>query len=226
MSPVPLSGRELFEHPIAPAVMEVLRERGYRGASSEEFARRAGIERLEFERLFRDRDDAILRVYEAFIDDFMARVQAAFQSVLPWPANLRAAAYEVTRWMRDYPSATWFGNVGIAEAPELGRVRREELFKWCAELIDRGREVAPDPAAVPEAAPLIAVGAVIDISRRQQQGSLEVDPAAMVPSLMYAAVRPYLGEEAALRELEIPPPPDLAAVEPREGPRGRDDLSF
>jgi hypothetical protein len=31
-----------------------------------------------------------------------------------------------------------------------------------------------------------------------------------VPRMMYAAVRPYLGEEAARAELEIPPPSDLA----------------
>ena len=32
----------------------------------------------------------------------------------------------------------------------------------------------------------------------------------MVPGLMYGAVRPYLGEDAARAELEISPPPDLA----------------
>lgn len=33
------------------------------------------------------------------------------------------------------------------------------------------------------------------------------DPYDLVPELMALAVRPYLGEEAAARELEIPPPP-------------------
>jgi hypothetical protein len=32
----------------------------------------------------------------------------------------------------------------------------------------------------------------------------------VIPQLMYAAVFPYLGVEAAEEELHIPPPPDLS----------------
>jgi hypothetical protein len=34
-----------------------------------------------------------------------------------------------------------------------------------------------------------------------------------VPELMYGAVRPYLGEAAARRELDIPPPPRVPGRE-------------
>jgi AcrR family transcriptional regulator len=205
-----LDGRRLFEHPLGEAVMEVLAERGYEAASVEEFVRRAGISRAEFERHFSGKAEATLRVYEAFIDDFVARVQRVYDAAPPWPANLRAAAYEVTRWMADHPAATQFGNVGIFAAEEIGRVRREELFRWCASLIDAGRKAAPDPDVVPAGAPLLVVGAVVEISRRHQEGGFGGDPVGMVPELMYGAVRPYLGDEAARHELHVPPPPDLA----------------
>jgi hypothetical protein len=54
------------------------------------------------------------------------------------------------------------------------------------------------------------VGSVVEGLRRQQEGTLPGDVVSLVPRMMYVAVRPYLGEEAARRELEIPPPPDLA----------------
>jgi len=55
---------------------------------------------------------------------------------------------------------------------------------------------------------------------REGQGRLSSAPVELVPELMYGAVRPYLGEEAARRELTIPPPPDLAESEtPRGGSR-------
>jgi AcrR family transcriptional regulator len=208
-----LEGKRLFEHPIAPAVFAVIRERGYELASAEEFASRADVEQAEFDRQFADKADATLRVFEAFIDDFVTRVRMAYESVPGWPDNLRAAAYETTRWFRDHPDATWFGMVGALDAGEMARVRREEVFKWCAELIDEGRAVAPDPEAVPASAPMLAVGAVAETLRRQQEGSVAADVVETVAELMYGAVRPYLGEEAARRELEIPPPPDLSGPE-------------
>jgi AcrR family transcriptional regulator len=209
-----LEGPALFEHPISAAVIAAIFERGYQGASVEEFLQRSGITAAEFDRRFDGKRDATLRVFEAYIDDFVTRARTAFESSPDWPENLRATAYEVVRWIGRYPEAAWFGMVGVLEAGDMALVRREEVFKWCASLIDRGRAVAPDPEAVPRSAPLIAIGAIVEMLRRYEEGSLIADPIATVPELMYAAVRPYLGEEAARRELEIPPPPDLAAEEP------------
>jgi hypothetical protein len=204
-----LEGRALYAHPIAGAVMAVIQERGYELASGEEFALRAGIDLDEFECQFTGKADATDRVFEAYVDNFKTRVGGAYASAPIWPDNLRAAAYEAARWLRDNPMGTWFGMVGTLDAGDMPRVRREEVFKWCAGLIDEGRNVAPDPAAVPRSASLMAVGAIAETLRRQQEGTLLADPVATVAPMMYGAVRPYLGEEAALRELEIPPPPDL-----------------
>ena len=99
----------------------------------------------------------------------------------------------------------------LEAAGELVRARREALFRWGASLVDAGRSLAGDPEEVPQRAGLLAVGAVVEELRRSQEGRLEGKIVAAVPRLMYAAVRPYLGEEAARRELEIPLPPDLEA---------------
>jgi hypothetical protein len=42
--------------------------------------------------------------------------------------------------------------IGILEAPEIVLARREELFRWCAGLVDAGRSLAPDPERAPRAA--------------------------------------------------------------------------
>lgn len=208
-----LEGHDLFVHPLTRATMAVLHERGYQQARIEEFFARAGVGRGDFDSQFCDKAELVLCVMEAFIDDFLTRLLAAYASAPTWPESLRAAAYEVTRWMRDNPDCAWWGMVGVLEAPDMALVRREDVFKRCAELIDTGRAVAPDPRAVPRSAPLIAVGAIVETVRRYEEGTVIVDPVATVPQLMYAAVRPYLGEEAARRELDIPPPSDLAAAE-------------
>ncbi len=202
-------GRALFHHPVAAAVIAVVAERGYGAASVEEITARAGIERPEFDALFDDKNDAILRVLEALIEDFKAEAGAAFAAGGEWPDSLRAAAYATTRWIRRYPEATRFGFVSVLEASDMALVQREALVHWCADLIDQGRAVAPDPDQVPAGAAMMAVGAVVELLARVQQGTIQPNRIARVSQLMYGAVRPYLGEEAARRELSIPPPADL-----------------
>jgi AcrR family transcriptional regulator len=212
-----LEGARLIAHPLGCAVIEVINERGYELASVEAFVARAGIDRAEFDREFDGKADVTLRVMEAFIGDFKRRVKAAFEAEPSWPDNLRAAGYEAVRWLTENPKTTHFGMVSSAEAGDMPRARREEIFRWCASLIDAGRAVAADPAAVPPMAAIVAVGAVAETLRRQQEGTVSADTVGIVPELMYGAVRPYLGEEAARRELEIPPPADLAARMRRGG---------
>jgi AcrR family transcriptional regulator len=201
-----LEGPALFDHPLAAALIEVVARRGYQEASIEEIIARAGVGREEFDRLFADKAEAVLRVFESYIENFKYRTGRAFASVPTWPSSLRAVAYEGVAWIEDHPHAYQFGMLRILDAGEMARLRREELFAWCAGLIDAGREVAPDPAAVPLAAPMIAVGAVVEIMARHAAGEMDARPRDVVPELMYGAVLPYLGEAAAREELALPPP--------------------
>jgi AcrR family transcriptional regulator len=204
-----LEGADLLAHPIADAAMEVVAERGYQNAKIEEILERARLGRDELEPEFGDKEELVLRVFEAYLDDFQIRVGGAYTDVETWPDNLRAAAYEVVRRFRAHPEVTRFGIVGAMEAGDMARVRREEAFRWAAGLIDAGRALAPDPETVPRSAALVAIGAIVDILRRREDEEPQVDLVAVVPNMMYAAVRPYLGEEAARVEFDIPPPPDL-----------------
>ncbi|HWB69685.1 MAG TPA: hypothetical protein VG518_06880 [Solirubrobacterales bacterium] len=188
---------------LAAAVVGVVRARGYERATVEDFAVWMGLSRDRFERRFAGKADAVLEVLEGLLASFRADVQAAFDRESRWPDNLRAAARAGDSWLRRNPDCAHFALVSVLEAPELIRVRREETILWGAALVDHGRQMAPDPDAVPLSAPLIAVGAMVETLRRAYEGSAEHQAIASVPQLMYAAVRPYLGEEAARRELEI-----------------------
>ncbi len=208
-STVPEWGRELFVHPIAKATMEALREKGLEGTDVAEICARAGVDPAELPEAMREMRHLLIAVSEAYAEDFQAEVEAAFEGESTWPANLRAAAYEVVRWIDVHPEATWWGTVGLLETGEAARARRDEIFAWAAAMIDAGRAGAPDPAAVPEQASTMAIGAIVETLGRNMQGGIEGDPVDGVRWLMYAAVRPYLGEDAARAELEIPPPADL-----------------
>lgn len=204
-----LAGARLLAHPLARAVVEVVGERGYELADAGAFCDRAGMPRAEFDRSFAGKAEAVLAVLEALIADFRRRVEAAYRAGGAWPDSLRAAGQETARWLLDHPEGARFAMVTSAPAGDMARARREELFLWGASLIDEGRPLAADPTAVPARAGVIAIGALVEDLRRHQEGGLPGDILAALPRLMYAAVRPYLGEEAARRELGVPLPGDL-----------------
>lgn len=204
--PERIEGPALFAHPLAAAVVKTVAERGYDAATVEEISARAGVSPREFERLFADKADAVLRVFEAHIDDFRRQVQRAYDRYPEWPESLRAAGYAAIDWVERHPGTLHYGMVDILEAGEMARVRREDLFRWCAGLIDAGREVAPEPAAVASGAALMAVGAIVELITRNTQEAGEAELAEVLPEMMYGAVRPYLGEAVAQRELSMPRP--------------------
>lgn len=199
--------------PIALALVAELGAHDRTSASVEGIVRRAGITRSEFDRRYSGLDDCLVDAYERFIDDFERKVGQAFNAHEDWRASLRAAAYATADWMEASPDLVDFGTVGVLVAGgETARIRREELAAFCAALIERGRRAAPDPDQVPESAPLMAIGAIFNLlTQRVQEGEV-VDPAGMVPEMMYVTVRIYLGEEAAREELSLPRP---ASPDPR-----------
>lgn len=190
---------------IREASLELAWTQGYGAASVEEIAALAGVQREEFDRLFASKEDCALAVFESFIGDFNRFVDGAYEAEEAWPDSLRAAAYAVADWMREHPREVRFGAVDMLWAGELAQAQREKAFQRFVHMIDAGRAFSPDPALVPEAAAERAIGSMAAmITKRVQKG--EADPYSYIPQLLYLAVLPYLGEEAAKRELSAPRP--------------------
>jgi AcrR family transcriptional regulator len=206
---VRLEGEALLADPIADVVLATVRDRGYRAATVEELARRANLSLTEFRLRFRGKQEVTELILQAHIERYRRRVGGVYDEAGAWPDNLRAAVHETARCMLENPDLTWFVTVGILDAGEVARARRDRVFSWAAGLIDAGRGLAADPDAIPGPAPVMAIGAVVESLRRQQAVGTDLDPDWFVPFLMYSAVRPYLGEEAARAELTVELPEDL-----------------
>jgi AcrR family transcriptional regulator len=189
------------------AVVNVVVELGYAATTVEAVAERAGVSLEEFRLRFADLEDCALKSFEEFVTDYEWRVESAYSSQPDWRSGLRAAAYEVADWMEANPNLIRFGAVELLEAKsEMVRVRREEALSYGAFLIDRGRDAAPDPAAVPVSAPMVAIGSIVQLLTHRLQSSGDPKPQEMVQPMMYAVVRQYLGEEIAREELKMPRP--------------------
>ncbi len=191
------------------ALVHEVCERDPKSVTAASVADRAGVSLAEFHQRFATLDDCLLDSFERFIAAYEHRVGTAFNSQEDWRSGLRAAAYESATWMEEEPLLLDFGIVRtLTLENEMVRVLREGTFLFCAEMIDRGREDAPDPESVPEPAAMIAIGSIIQLLTHRLQAGIAFDPHEIVPEMMYGVVRVYLGDAAAEEELSLPPQAD------------------
>ena len=187
------------------AMVDLSYERGYEAFDIEEIAARAGGSRAGFEALFPSKQACAVAALEELAESNLRAVQGAFRSRPTWPDSLRAAAYAHVDWILDNPKKMRFGVLETLWAGELASALREHLFGSYVAMIDAGREVAPDPEAIPAYTAEGVVGAITQVVVKNVSGRGQQDLASLVPEMMYLAVRPYLGEEVAKAELTKSP---------------------
>jgi AcrR family transcriptional regulator len=187
------------------AMLDLVSEQSYDAVTPEQIAARASGSVADFEQHFPTKQACAVAVLEELAENNLRAVRGAFDQESRWPDSLRAAAYAHVRWILDNPRKMRFGLLETLWAGEMTSALRDNLFRAYIEMVDAGREVAPDPDSIPAFTAEGAVGSITQVVVRNMSKPGGVDLVAQVPEMMYLAVKPYLGEEAARRELTIPP---------------------
>lgn len=191
---------------ILDALAEVCVRNGYRRASVESVVEEAETTRAAFDRHFTDLEDCFTSYTLETREAFLVEVGAAVLRHSGWREQMRAAAYAIVRfWQKDVRRARMI-LIEIHSAGPRAQLVRDEGMQMMVSLIDQGRSVMSDPDLLTRATAEAVAGAITNQMRLVLERG-EVDHAQEhVPGLMYSVVLPYLGSEAALEELEIPPP--------------------
>ncbi|HEY8810769.1 MAG TPA: TetR/AcrR family transcriptional regulator [Solirubrobacterales bacterium] len=199
---------------VVEAMLELVAERGYAATTVRQVLERAGVSRVDFKRLFTGKQDCFLQVYGEVSERFSKHVFAAFESEREWRDGLRAAAYAAARWIRDHPREARYGVIEMVAAGEFAQARRETTLRRFVDLVDSGREQLDRPDSVSRSMAEGVIGGTLGMLTKNLRHGARGRAEDLVPDLMFMAVRPYLGHEAAHEELSIPPPsePDLAPV--------------
>jgi len=139
--------------------------------------------------------------------EFAHRTQGAFGAAPDWRRGLRALGWEACRYLQEDPERACL-LVALTYADEIVAAGRDHLMDEYVEILHRGRFERPEAADVPRFRAEAIVGAVWEtLASRVTAGAFHELPHG-VPQLLYLAVLPYLGPEAAEEELR----------------RGREDL--
>jgi hypothetical protein len=158
-----------------------------------------------------DQEAELCEVIQAGSDELLARVAVAYQEEDRWRDRLRAVAYTMLRFLQEDPIRARAMTVEVLSAGDRAQLIRDAGMQALIELIDHGRQELDDPDSMSRATAEAIGGAIYNrMHVAVEDGKLEHEQdylEHMVPELMYIAVLPYLGTEAAMEELHIPPPP-------------------
>jgi len=198
---------------IVAAMVELVAEQGYKATTVKQLLQRAGVKRADFRRLFSGKRACFLEAYEEMSERFASRVFTAFEAEKEWRAGLRVAAYAAARWVGEHPREVRYATIETMAAGAFAVERREATLRRFVELLDAGREQLDEPDSVSRAMAEGIVGGILGMLTKNLRQEVRARPEDFVPELMFLAIRPYLGHEAAREELSMPPPRE-AGLEP------------
>ena len=170
---------------------------------------RAAVDQQAFERHFADLEDCFCELFQELSNEYLLRVGGAYAAEQGWANQLRAAAYEGLRFLREDLPRARFLFIEVLSAGTRAHLVRDQNMEALFELIDLGRAELADPDSLSRDTAVSIGGGIYE---RTHVAIDRDDPKVwetLVPEFMYTLVLPYLGPEAALEELSIPPPDDL-----------------
>lgn len=188
------------------AMLRATAELGYREVSVQDVLERAGVSRPTFYEHFENKEDCFLAAFDAAAARLRERLETAGEAedAESWRGRLRLSLEELLRFVIDEPDAAMSLIVDARAACPPALIRRDELLDHFAGCIDsQVRAEGPSdlaPSAIAAAGIVGGIEALL-YSRLNKGETDSLD--ALLPSLMYFAVLPYEGHEAASEELAV-----------------------
>jgi AcrR family transcriptional regulator len=197
---------------IRRALTDLCFEQSYRATTLPALLERAEVSERDFRREFDDLDDCLCSILVEQRSELMAVAWNSFSGHEQWVDQMRALGLAMLRFAQEDPARARTILVEAELAGEPSRLIRDQGMEMFSAFIDTGREQLSDPESV-STKTAYALGGAIFYQVRAKVEKNEFDQLTdHFPEMMYSIVLPYLGPEAALRELAIPPgaqhPPD------------------
>lgn len=198
-------GRDPARDRIALAMIDLVGERGLEAIRVELVCDRAGIGRGHFERCFADLEDCFLSVHDEVAEDFWDRLRPAHEVAIGWHDRIWAAGWAMMRFLREDPLRARFLLVAVNGVGGEAQLRRDRFVQRLADLLEEKRSHNGRPGRRSRCTAEIVAGAIYKmVLSKVEAGSIERNE-EFLPELIYMAVMPYLGAEAAEDELSVQP---------------------
>jgi AcrR family transcriptional regulator len=180
------------------AMTEAVGKHGYHGVRIADVVWRAGVSRKTFYELFGGKDDCFCATYGTWADRLLATTFDAFETQTDWIDQLRTALTALLGTLAREPEAARMCFSEVLVAGGETQRRREQTAAAVAELFQ-----VPGMPDGPLGETLRAgrVSELGETLRREIAAGRTEQLPELVPELMCAMVLPFLGMDAAQREL-------------------------
>lgn len=172
---------------------------GYERTSVQDAITQAGLYRQAFYDLFEGKEDCYLQAIDTWSAWIELQMREAAIGAQSWRDRLRGALGELLRFLDGQPAIGRAILVEVHAAGPRAVRKRTEAMERASLMIDLAREEGDAPAPAISAEAIVAgILAVLHarLAARQPGGFSE-----LLPELMYLAVLPYFGPEAAAAEM-------------------------
>ncbi len=186
-------------------MVDLAGEHGLEAVSVDAICERAQVNGGHFERCFADLEDCFLSIHDEVADDFWDRLRSAYENASGWHDRIWAAGWAMMRFLQEDAVRARFLLVAVNGAGSAAQARRDRLVQRFADLLDGGHVERRKPGRVSRCTAEIAAGAIYRmVLDKVEAGSIERND-EFLPELIYVAVMPYLGAQAAEDELMVQP---------------------
>lgn len=186
------------------AMQRATAEIGYREVSVRDVLERAGVSRPTFYEHFENKEACFLAAFDAAAARLLERVETAVGDGEDWRERLRLGLEEVLHFVGEAPDAAMTLIVdGRAACPDA-LSRRDDLLDRLSSCLDSMVRAEAPAGEAPSAIAAAGIVGGIEALLYSRLNRGETDRLEdLLPSLMYFAVLPYEGHEAASEELAL-----------------------
>lgn len=184
---------------ILKGMLQAVGTEGYEQATVQDAIDNAGLYRQAFYDNFEDKEDCYLHAIDAGSAWVELAMRRAAAGQVTWRGQLRGALGGLLSFLDEQPE---IGRALIVEVHAAGAravEKRTEAMERGAAMMDRAREESEDLAPAISAEAVVAGILAVLHTRLAARGSGDFN--RLLPELMYLAVLPYFGAEAAAAEM-------------------------
>jgi AcrR family transcriptional regulator len=179
------------------ATARAVSDLGYPRLTVAAILERAGVSRKTFYEHFSDKEECFLAAYDVVSEGLVRSVSDAFNARGPWRDRVHDGLAEFLRVLAAEPDFARMCIVEVLAAGPAALQRRDSVMRTFTVFFDAGRAQAPPDRLLPKLISESVVGAIYELIYARVLRNRTHELPDLLPDLMYIALVPYLGPEAA-----------------------------
>jgi AcrR family transcriptional regulator/DNA-binding MarR family transcriptional regulator len=189
---------------ILVAMAEVACERGAGDVSVGHVVERAGVSRRTFYELFDGREDCFLAAFDEAVVRACGYVSGGYDREVDWAANARSGLEALLAFLEQEPVLARLAIVESSAGGARALERRRHVIDRIVTVVDAGREGMNGRSLTTAFTAEGVVGGVVSVIHGRLVSGDNRRLVDLINPLMSMIVLPYLGPDAARKQLEQP----------------------